>query len=79
MFRPVYARICAFKSAICEFKFKSPCLPEVEQEDIQELHKRTMNRHTEEPIINTPRKDASGSNEPQLRRMSRKILRTNYL
>ena len=40
--------------------FEPPRQPEEEKEDIQELHKRTMNQHTEVPIINTPQKDASG-------------------
>ena len=33
--------------------FEPPRQPEEEQEDIQELHERTMNRHTEHPITNT--------------------------
>ena len=34
--------------------FEPPRQPEEEQEDIQELHERTMNRHcTEDPIPNT--------------------------
>ena len=42
--------------------FELPRQPLEEQEDIQELRKRTMNHHTEDPIIKTPRKDASGCN-----------------
>ena len=45
--------------------FDPPGQPEEEQEDIEVLGERTMDRHTEDPITNTPQKDGCGSNGPQ--------------
>ena len=42
--------------------FEPPRQPEEEQEDIEGLHERTKNRHTEDPITNTPQKDACRCN-----------------
>ena len=45
--------------------FESPRQPEEKKKDIEGLHERTMNRHTGDPITNTPQKDATRCNGRQ--------------